>query len=308
MTAISPASSSSQGSGSSGVSTGALVGGIAAGVIGLAAVAFTLVYFLRRCNRNNREEDFDSDIFRRQSVMLGNEQTVPRSPSRGQDDFNPRPPTMIERRLANATPVSPVQFTPSFAPGNHNAQYNEPAYNESGTVPGQFFAAQGPYQSQYGGAPGPDSNHNGNFAFQPAYLSRQPSGTDSPRYFENHPNEAQYVDMHRTSVTPFQASQYEEISRRLDIPAPSLGSVVEDGLYTRGNVPPANSHLSPPQSGSPENPMSPVYELNPVQKLPSALVPGQSGRTAPASALVPEGRRPDTVYTVYGDEDAYGGI
>jgi hypothetical protein len=278
----------------------------------------------RRWNRDDREEDFDPDIFRRQSVMLReDESSIPRSPSRGQDGFNPRPPTMIERHLANATPVSSMgpQFGYPYVLGNHNVQYDENAYNPSGAVPGQLYMDQNPFHNPYGDASMAntyDPSYNGNLAHQPTYLSRQPAGTGIPVQFENQSNDAQYVDMNRSSVTPFQAAQYEEISRRLEITSPVLGPVVEEGSHIRGNidgapdfvardthVPQSTSlspHLNPnvpPQPSSPlDNPMSPVYQLNPSPRLPAA----------PPPARVTEGKRPDTVYTMYGDEDAYGGI
>jgi len=309
LTATGAASSASQTSGSSGTSTGVLVGGIAAGVIGLAAVAFALVYFLRRCGRREQDEDFDSDMFKRQSVMLRDDAPMPRAPSREQGGFTPRPPTMIERHLANATPVSPMgpQYGHPYGPGNFNAQYND-SYNPSGIMPGQVLAAQNPFQNQYGGAPVPsphDHSYNNNSA-QPAYLSRQPSGMDGSRRPDFHPNDTHYVDMRRTSVTQFQAAQYDEISRRLDIPSPAPGPVADSSRVYGSPAPSPNMHLSPPLMPSPfEELKSPVYRLGPSNGLPSALTPGAPiGPPAPT----PEGKRPDTVYTVYGDDDAYGGI
>lgn len=277
------------------MSTGVLVGGIAAGIIGVAAVAFALLYFLRRWKRDDQDDNFDSDVFRRQSVMLRDDAPAARAPSRGEGGFSPRPPTMIERHLASATPVSSTsaQFGHPFVPGNYNFQYNETPYGPSGIAPGQVYAAQNPFHNPYGGppvVPTHDPTYNGNFPPQPAYLSRQPSGTDIPRQPETRPDEAQYVNMSRSSVTPFQAAQYEEISRRLDIPR----SVGEEGSRN-------TDHPTSPV----ETPVTPIYQLDPTPRVPTPL---RAGPVIPPPAHGPEGKRPDTVYTVYGDDDAYGGI
>lgn len=251
-----------------------------------------------------------------------------------------------------------------------------------------------------------------------AYLTRQPSfganqvpGMMTPGMGQA---QAQYVDLSRSSVTPFQAVQYAEISRRLNtappgpLPLPTSDAALnmtvteqeEDVQYADGNVRPldlgqavnpqqilapsdhghalpespfADPHarvqgppqspvmatlpahdqivdkdddvlLQPPQrtlSGRSrvpsipptlpqlsihERPFSPVsYEFpsssgapkpSPLaaevtQEMPAVPPAAHTTNASVASGARREpagGKRPDTVYTVYDDEDAYGGI
>jgi len=323
-----------------------VAGAIAAGVVGLAGIAFALLYFLRRWNRNDDAEHFDSDVFRRQSVMLSDDdEPLTRSPTL------PRPPTMIERHMANATPVSSMgsQFGHPYAQGNYNVQYNSPGYNSpgfnsSGFNPpgynspgvGQVVTPQNPFYSPYPDSPATahfDAPYNGDLAHQPAYLSRQPSSPGMPPPPGNNQSDAHYVDLSRSSVTPFQATQYEEISRHLDIPSPVPGPIAEEQSHAHDNADPvlgepfadstsddtgalqqpspvhsANPRVTPKPPSLPEisqMSMSPVYQLNFGLKGPSVST---GGPTIPATVHVSQGKRPDTVYTVYDDEDAYGGI
>ena len=268
--------------------------------------------------------------------------------SDGHSPFSPRPPTMIERRM-NSTPVSnmgSINYGSGPAYGGYN-DYNA-GYNHPGFVPGQViphhpFADSGMPDSPL--PPTPMSppmsvNHRDLGAEQPqsAYLSRQPS-TNGPPPADN---AAQYVDMSRSSVTPFQAAQYEEIHRRLNIPAPEpvLGSLAEEEYPKQEPIPqgpspfadPSEDVLPPPSpvhsnrsrvDSSPPKlpelnpPMSPVYALHPVPlefptkqtEAPTADLPATP---APAHVVhptpAPARGRPDTVYTIYDDEDAYGGI
>ena len=174
---------------------------------------------------------------------------------------------------------------------------------------------------------------------QSAYLSRQlPASGPAPVDAGS-----QYVDLSRSSVTPFQAAQYEEIHRHLNMPppAPVLGSLSEEEYPQREPVPkgpspfadPSEDVLPPPSpvhsnrsriDSSPPRlpelnpPMSPVYGLHPAPAeapnkrtdaspadIPAAPAPAHIARTNPTN---PNQKRPDTVYTIYDDEDAYGGI
>lgn len=244
------------------------------------------------------------------------------------------------------------------------------------------------------------------------YLSRQPSDVAS-QYLSRQPPpgsnlsevapDAHYVDLNRTSVTPFQAAQYSEISRRLNIeppapmPSPAADAVVE--RVTSQDISVKEVQLSTPlvgggQKGPPDapaqehantespfadppaqdiiingrdslalplpafsshsrvpstppilpeiqlqqRPFSPVSSEYPVA--PSSVKPSPLGSSftlpspppeahfannsdagsAPSVAVVenvlatpggkeePVRKRPDTMYTVYDEEDAYGGI
>jgi hypothetical protein len=174
---------------------------------------------------------------------------------------------------------------------------------------------------------------------QSAYLSRQPS-TNGPTTMDHNAN---YVDLSRSSVTPYQAAQYEEIQRRLNMPppAPILGSLAEEEYPQKAPIPkgpspfadpsedvlpppsPVHSNRSrvdsnPPRLPELNPPMSPVYALRPIPAevpsrqtepsaadLPSIPTPAHVTRPNPST---PHQKRPDTVYTIYDDEDAYAGI
>lgn len=226
---------------------------------------------------------------------------------------NPRPPTMIERHIANGTPVSSMRGPDNGYPyqAEYNVQYNNSnGYPSPGFQPGQVIASSNPfYNGPFGENGSPMGYQNeGGVARQPsqqaAYLSRAPSGAVN-NY--NGTPESQYVDLSRSSVTPYQAAQYEEINRRLD--APALGAVSEDGHDqspfsdpNHGVSPPARARVTSTPPSLPEFSAAPMSPLNNEFR-------GTKAPDAPPAAYVASGnKRPDTVYTLYDDEDAYGGI
>ena len=263
--------------------------------------------------------------------------------------FAPRPPTMIERRM-NSTPVSGTGSN-NYGSGPAYGGYNEynAGYNHSGFAPGQVISHHQPYADpRMQGSPmsppmsPPMSVNHGDFGAaqsQSAYLSRQPPA-NAPAPVDN---AAGYVDLSRSSVTPFQAAQYEEIHRRLNMPPPEpvLGSLAEEEYPPKEPTPkgpspfadpsedvlpppsPVHSNRSridssPPKLPELNSPMSPVYALHPVPAevptkqteasaagIPAAPAPAHIARPNPST---PHQKRPDTVYTIYDDEDAYGGI
>ena len=299
----------------------------------------------RRLKKRKDDTTFDSDIFKRQSRLLHDEpQILPDNDNNS--PFAPRPPTMIERRM-NSTPVSNMGGSaqgPGPAYGGYN-DYNA-GYDHSGFTPGQVIPH--PYGDPYMGSPmtapmSPPMSVNygdvGAGQSQSAYLSRQPP-TNGPAPADNN---GQYVDMSRSSVTPFQAAQYEEIHRRLNMPAPGpvLGSLAEEEYPREGPAPKGPSPFAdssedviPPPSPAHSNPgridstpptlpelnppMSPVYALRPgTAELSSKRTESSTANLPAAPALAhvirpnpaTQGqKRPDTVYTIYDDEDAYGGI
>ena len=343
------------------ISTGAVVGGIAAGILGLGGIIFAILYFIvssfctplhrpfstlvqRRMKRRRDDDNFDSDVFRRQSRMLQDEpQVLPDNDG----PFVPRPPTMIQRHM-NASPVSNTGVG-AYGRGPAHGGYNNynAGYNNPGFSPGQVILHH-PYADPHSASPmsppmSPSmSATNGDVGVelsQSAYLSRQQS-TNGPAPINNG---AHYVDLSRASVTPFQAAQYEEIHRRLNMPAPEpvLGSLAEEEYPRKDPAPkgpspfadppedvlpppsPAHSNRSkidstPPKLPELNPPMSPVYALHPVSTevsdkqiegvttdLPAAPAPVHVARAHPTA---PNQNRPDTVYTIYDDEDAYAGI
>ena len=295
--------------------------------------------------KKKNNNTFDSDDFRRQSKVLRDEPQV--FPDNG-SPFAPRPPTMIQRRM-NSTPVSGTSGS-AYGPGPVYGGYNDynADYNHPGFTPGYVVPHHQSYGDPFMGSPvsAPMSPavsvNNGDFnagQSQSAYLSRQPS-TQGPAPMDH---SGHYVDLSRSSVTPFQAAQYEEIHRRLNFPPPTpvLGSLAEEEYPRKEPTPEGPSPFADPSEGllplpspvhsSPNRidsnppklpelnpPMSPVYALHPAPaevlnrqmeastaELPVTPAPAHVARTNPT---IPNQKRPDTVYTIYDDEDAYGGI
>lgn len=316
---------------SSGTNVGLIVG-ITAGIVAAAGLVFVIVYFIvgfksllrsvwligfqRRSKRNDDDAAFDSDVFRRQSAMLADDPPVGGSTrGYGGGGFNPRPPTMIERHIANGTPVSSMHGSQNgYAayPGDYGVQYNNSnGYQASGFQPGQIVNSPNPfYSAPYGeSGPAPSSPYDSSFARHPsqaAYLSRAPSAAANGNL--GAAPDSHYVDLSRSSVTPFQAAQYEEINHRLN--SPTLGAVSEDGHEqspfsdpAQGVSPPSRARVASKPPSLPEvsaGPMSPMHDEFRGTRAPDA----------PPAAYVASGgnKRPDTVYTLYDDEDAYGGI
>lgn len=291
--------------------------------------------------KKKNDNTFDSDVFKRQSRVLHDEpQVLPDNDS----PFTPRPPTMVERRM-NSTSVSNMGDS-TYGPGpvhgghsHHNAGYNRPGPGQA--IPHPYSYGDSHVESPMSAPTSPAISVNyGNVGAeqsQSAYLSRQPS-THGPTPTDN---SAHYIDMSRSSVTPFQAAQYEEIHRHLNIPppVPVLGSFAEEEYPPKEPTPkgpspfadpsdvlpppsPVHSNRSrvdsnPPRLPELTSPMSPVYALHPV----SAGVPSKQKETptldlpaapTPAHVVHPNpstpNRKRDTVCTIYDNDDAYGGI
>lgn len=255
-----PASSSS-----GSINVTAVVGGIAATLVGLAAVVFLVMWLMRRRNKDD-DEDFNASIFRRQSAIL-------------QDDavsFNPRPPTMIERHVTNASPALAAQRGV-----NSGGQNFYGGYGSFG--PGEIV------QPAYG-QPVMGYGESGQLARQPsnaAFLTRQPTAAGRGATLSPGDNDPHYVDLNRSSVTPFQAAQYADISRRLNAMDNPRGS---DDLH--------RAPLPSPFDDHPEE-VAPTHNT----PAPAAQAPAPRERQPTSDA-----QRPASAYSAYEDGDAYGGI
>ncbi|KAK0202443.1 hypothetical protein DFS33DRAFT_1340199 [Desarmillaria ectypa] len=296
--------------------TGAIIGGVAAGIIGLALVIGIIGFFLRRWRTKRRDRDeFDASTFRRSAVLMHD---PPPDPDNDRP-FNPRPPSMLERRK------HPMSF---------GTQYG---------APGPFYAPPERSQTRYdtgvnrGYSPPPAAN-SANPLFAPAIYRQtddapraSPTPSDAPQYVYNYdlddgslpspvyglggltmpaslpanrasentvsrdtsvtrsiatydqsayrPSMASstarqslplptndYIDVTRSSVTPFQAAQYVEIANRLatevpqglDTPAVNEyvhsrdASLATDGSRAPPVVPPKDSHYSQASISSPK--------------------------------------------------------
>lgn len=218
-----------------------------------------------RRRKDNDDEDFNASIFRRQSAILQDDP----APS-----FNPRPPTMIERHVTNASPALAAQR--GMPSGGQNF------YGGYGSFgPGEII------QPAYG-QPVMGYGESGQLARQPsnaAYLTRQPTAAGHGATFSPEDNDAHYVDLNRSSVTPFQAAQYADISRRLN--AMDTPRVSED------------LHRAPLPSPFDDHPA----EVTHTTPAPAAQAPAPGGRQPPSDA-----QRPASAYSVFEEGDAYGGI
>ena len=101
--------------------------------------------------------------------------------------------------------------------------------------------------------------------------------------------ENDYADLNRSSVTPYQAEQYEAISKQLNIPVPkSLPRVPEDEATVNASSVPSSYHNALNDDGPTPNPFDddeyrparPSSEFNPV---------------APDLSVIPESLKPRVV-------------
>jgi hypothetical protein len=366
----------------------------------------------RKC-RGREDEAFAEEIWnrddaRRQSAILGDGSDSVRG-----YDAPPRPPTMIERHMHNQSPRQPNM--PNMYPYN---AYGAPNQSHGSFSPGQvvtptsanpFFS---PYAQDVMGSPVSstvpeyhDPPRSGHPAFPPQALARQPSvgmdqvaiarqnsvtgGPFNPVVSSPDAADPHYTDLSRSSVTPFQAAQYAEITEKLGAPMSSVLGVVpeEPQAVTSNDMAPSTqagdtyiespftdavavqqpiddeldddlplpspnafqqtriASLPPtlPEISVPERSFSPVASLEfpvplsvrnspspisaefsdlrgPPPTLPtyksSPLASSTPTQAQAQDAVIPRepksdaapAARPDTVYTVYDEEDAYGGM
>ncbi|KAF5379522.1 hypothetical protein D9615_006500 [Tricholomella constricta] len=271
--ASSAASSTPSEPAGSGTNVGGVIGGIAAALLGLVAVVFVVRLIMNR--KRKREEDnstgFNASDFRRSAVLMNDPPTHDETVERG---FNPRPPTMIERRLASPAPTFGTQYgAPAPFGGNEyggNEYGNMDQYGQYQTfAPGQLMNNMSPISATsahptypnaaYGQSPfspigSPVSEMAPGYeGGQPGVLTRQPSANGANGYpqddaaqYATYPNQAnlpvqnEYVDLDRSSVTPYQAAQYAEISKQLntEVPAGLDTPAVNNMIHTSNEAPP----------------------------------------------------------------------
>ncbi|THU85483.1 hypothetical protein K435DRAFT_869192 [Dendrothele bispora CBS 962.96] len=280
--------------------TGAIVGGVFGAILGIACLACVIAFVVRRVrNRRREEEHFDAAQFRSSAMVIDDDdypnepamapaQTYNNvSPSRG---YGARPPTMIERHMANTPSIPPTAYGPYGATSQFN-QYPEYGMDQQ----------QQSYPSDMTGYPNPFAAADPMMAPSMYHQQQQGYGYENPMQQQPQQRQQYYADMERVG-TPGHA---------LSSPPMSAGS------------PPAPGRTpSPPMyTGSP-----PALDMAAAAAAshPAALMPGQtspvqqSGHHAPAATQIDQQkpvpaippaaagfRRPDTVYD---PEDAYGGM
>lgn len=311
---VASGTSSPQLSSNSSTNVGGIVGGLAGGLAALILLIFVIKFIMRRKARKDGAGDiFSPSDFRRSAVLINDPPTHEDTVARG---FNPRPPSMIERRYASPAPSFGTQYG---APGHQPYGNNTPghAYATPGSYrrysafgPGQIMNHMSPpgmpmYQNtSYAQSPfspivspvlgvGPnDQGYNGRDDIAPALTRQSSTGTQlthqgsataqdyqsynaapvpashevsypapaviASRQSGSPHTSAEYVDLARTSMTPFQAAQYAEVSKSLNTEVPSgMGTPTENEEST--NAPPV----------PPKDPPSPFADPIPVSLRPS---------------------------------------
>lgn len=178
-------------------------------------------------------------------------------------------------------------------------------------------AAYGPGEIMHGGSPPPMQPHaqmtvglapyedHSQLARQPSsatYLSRQPTAAG---YAMPNDPQAHYVNLDRSSVTPFQAAQYADISRQLGGNPPMAPPEPLEPALMPSPFDDAAEETYPTHDAAPRA-LSPAHVADSHAAASTAFAP----EPAPASRGrdITNAKRPDTVYTMYEEGDAYDGI
>jgi hypothetical protein len=268
-------------------SKGLIVGGIVAGVIAISVIVFAVWWFRRRKRRNDTEAGaFDASDFRRSAMMLNDPPTHEDVVAKGYG--SPRPPSMFQHRMASPAPTFGTQY--GAAPPVPSMAYGQDMNSPVSYGVGQTFASPSPYTpyTPNTSAPFLGAGYNAHsyspapseYTADPSYnaydekaqdLSRQPS-TVSVNYQQQEAgqqygygptvspnNHSDHVDLSRSSVSPYQAAQYAEISRQLNTEVPQ-GLNTPAVEYYMQDPSPAATTLAPPV---------PHKEVEDIKNLPS---------------------------------------
>lgn len=247
-------------------------------------------------------DDFDAQAFKRQSAMLVDDPVEP------PQSYNPRPPTMIEHHNASPALAAQTGLGGQNFYGSYGGYGQQPAYQPEmaqpptsppqqvyATSPMGYAGYDGPQQQvarqpSNGGYAGYDSPQQ-QLARQPsnaAYLTRQPSSAAAfvppavpPTSFDPH---AHYIDLNRSSVSPYQAAQYADISRQLGTSNPNGSHELPDGPLPSPFDDPVPVKANQTANGVATGPVTTTHTPQPQGN---------------ASARPP---------TLYEEGDAYGGI
>lgn len=242
---------------------------------------------------------------------------------------NPRPPTMIERRMAAPAPPpasygyedQPQYGGDSYYNARHNGSpYNGSPYGSEHNYTGdQFGAGLGAYGQAGGyGAYGAPPTHTPHPQYpqqqQQQYFPQQYSfspGQIIPQQRTSPPS-AGYSDLNPFAPgPPVSAAAVVAAARNAaesPVPAPRNVSPTQSQPTSylnrqptqAGGVPPAYQNEAKYADVQRDVKVAPLIVSNPS---PSPRNPGPSSGSGPAA-----NKRPTSTYTVYDPEDAYGGI
>lgn len=291
------------------------------GLLITSHISFLIDIIYQRRQRSRDADDFDAKAFRRQSAILVDDPVEPLH------SYHPRPPTMIERH--NASPALGAQggYGGQNFYGSYGGYGQQPAYAPSEMIqpvdstppqaygaPSMGYASYNDPQQQISrqpsgaGYPGYDPQQQP--VRQPsnaAYLTHQPSHavgyalpTAPPGSLD--PN-ARYHDLNRSSVSPYQAAQYADISRQMGTTDPNGQVSRESSVLPEGPLP---SPFDDPVEATPAPDVTSPHVY--LDHASDVAAPGPVSATlAPQTqGNATEGhQRPATVYD---EGDAYGGI
>lgn len=215
---------------------------------------------------------------------------------------------MFERHNQTLVAFPPADLTHQHYPGQSQSQnYSYPYQNQNPfsdyNAPPQQAYSPGMYVSpSFSPAPTTAAPFLFNAAHSPAYadnsqLARSPSqGTMLTRGKSTSlAPENDYADLNRSSVTPYQAEQYEAISKQLNIPVPkSLPHVPENEPAANLSVPSADNALNDdtptpnPFDDDETKPARPSSEFHPVAPDFSAIPDSLKPRVVSKPPSLPE--------------------
>lgn len=260
--------------------------------------------------------------------------TVPGAPPRA---FSPNPPNPFGEQGPAQYAEYPAYAQPSFEPGQivRQPSADAPFYNPMGQTPMGSPTVPAQYASAY--------DAQGRPVRSPSAGAGVALGSPSEGAHYAAMDRAERVQRDRTSVTPFQQQQYAAIQRQLGEKGESpfadpRASPPHDGYGRAGE---RQLQLSPPPTSSDYSQGQMTGQSGTFSPLPPPLRPfahAHSGSfpvtpspmetsfniESPEAALKHEaapahmqsataahpasGRRPGSMYSMYDDEDAYGGM
>ncbi|KAK7685762.1 hypothetical protein QCA50_011108 [Cerrena zonata] len=317
----SPSSSSVAVASGSTINTGALIAGIVGGIVGVAIIVYVITWYMRRARqkektmpRTSMQVPSDANL-----LFCQMEETCPSRSMTMNRGFNDTPAShQMFQPTADYAPVSYPTSPMSSQPGQHGSYgYDQPSF-----APGQYMdMAQNPMSPNTPFSVNPTSAHpffapighspsnsptvahyesaynaqgqlveRKNSVGASQYLTRQSSMNQQYAGDEHLASDADYVDLSRASVTPFQAQQYEEISRRLNtappvpaLPTPTL-PMMPDQELAAGRAPANTRPLSLGQNITTIPPHLNIYQDNAMPESPFADPSCQIARHARQSA------------------------
>ncbi|KAJ7065245.1 hypothetical protein C8F01DRAFT_736408 [Mycena amicta] len=217
-----------------------VLGGVAGGIVGLAALIFLVTFCLRRRRKDEEAINFDPGVFRRSAMLLQDPPTHQDTVARG---YNPQP-SMVETHPSYITqPNYDLSPGPGMTPTSGNPLVFEAPFSPispgMATSPVVHYAS--PVLTRNVSASSSNATHG------PAQYAQYPALPGSRTSGQAGQLAPEYVDMERTSVTPFQAAQYVEISKRLNTEVPKgLDTPAVEEFVTNMPMTPAKDTELPP--------------------------------------------------------------